>query len=67
MKYILTAIFRATLMNAYRQQSHIGNKPGTHPAPFATKSVSNFSNVIDLRNEAKSVAPPDWQGLIPGI
>lgn len=60
MKYILTAAFIAVLMDTYGQEPFTGNSPGTLPPPFATKSVSNFSNVIGWKDGARPTAPPGF-------
>lgn len=60
MKYIFTAALIATIMNTYGQLPLSGNKPDTLPPPFATKSVTNFSNVIGWKNGVKPIAPPGF-------
>jgi glucose/arabinose dehydrogenase len=57
MKYILAIIFAISMIDVSGQQLMTGNKSGTLPQPFATKSVSNYSNVIGWENGAKPKAP----------
>lgn len=57
MKYILFLWSAAWSVIAYGQQPFTGNTPDSLPQPFATKSVSNFSNVIGWKDAAKPTAP----------
>jgi glucose/arabinose dehydrogenase len=60
MKYIFVVIISISAINAFSQQPLSGNKPETLPPPFATKSVSNYSNVIGWEKGAKPIAPPGF-------
>lgn len=57
MKYLFAVICTALCQPALAQQPVTGNKPEQLPEPFATKSVSNYSNVIGWKDGEKPTAP----------
>lgn len=58
MKLICTAsLCLMAISTGFAQQPVSGNKPGPLPQPFATKSSTNYSNVIGWKNGATPKAP----------
>lgn len=57
MKQFLTFLLLCAVTNVWAQQPLSGNSPDTLPEPFATKSVSNFSNVIGWDDILKPTGP----------
>jgi glucose/arabinose dehydrogenase len=61
MKHTLTVLCMAAMTASYAQQPISGNKPGALPQPFATKSSTNYSNVIGWKNGATPTAPAGFK------